>query len=47
MEGKREWAREREEGEQKKSVISQDIIFPRPDDGSIEPKHYNVDFLSH
>ena len=26
---------------------SLDIILPSPDDSSLEPKRYNVDFLSH
>ena len=28
-------------------LTSQDIILLRPDDGSLEPKRYNVDFLLH
>ena len=26
-------------------LTSLDVIFPSPDDGSFEPKRYNVDFL--
>ena len=28
-------------------VEGDDIILPRPDDGSLELKRYNVDFLLH
>ena len=28
-------------------LMSFDIILPSPDDGSLEPKRYNIDFLLH